>query len=49
MEPFGGLPETIVGPFGLQGDVGEKGDRGFDGRDGSPGEGGNLFLLVMLL
>jgi collagen type IV alpha len=32
--------ETLVGPYGLPGDVGQKGDRGFDGRDGTPGEAG---------
>lgn len=43
-EPNEGVPETIVGPYGLPGDVGDKGDRGYDGRDGSPGEPGKQII-----
>lgn len=52
LETFDRGPETIVGPYGIQGDIGDKGDRGFDGRDGSPGEPGNgnyLFSMKFLL
>lgn len=42
VEPLDGVPDTIVGPYGITGEVGEKGDRGYDGKDGTPGENGTL-------
>lgn len=47
-EPSEGIPETIVGPYGLPGAIGEKGDKGTHGRDGSPGEPGKIKKTLVL-